>query len=34
VPTFGVHTGVQNTTVDELRDLWQRADGGGSNHHV
>jgi alkanesulfonate monooxygenase SsuD/methylene tetrahydromethanopterin reductase-like flavin-dependent oxidoreductase (luciferase family) len=23
---FGVHTGVQNTTVDELRDLWQGAE--------
>ena len=22
--TFGVHTGLQNTTVDELRTLWQR----------
>jgi F420-dependent oxidoreductase-like protein len=22
--TFGVHTGLQNTTVDELRSLWQR----------
>jgi alkanesulfonate monooxygenase SsuD/methylene tetrahydromethanopterin reductase-like flavin-dependent oxidoreductase (luciferase family) len=25
-PTFGVHTGVQNTTVAELRDLWARAE--------
>ena len=24
--TFGVHTGVQNTTVDELRDLWAGAE--------
>lgn len=24
--TFGVHTGVQNTTVDELRDLWTGAE--------
>ena len=23
-PTFGVHTGLQNTTVDELRSLWRR----------
>src|ERR687898_870418 len=29
VPTFGVHTGMQNTTVDELRDLWRRAEDGG-----
>ena len=29
MPTFGVHTGVQNTTVDELRDLWRRAEDGG-----
>jgi alkanesulfonate monooxygenase SsuD/methylene tetrahydromethanopterin reductase-like flavin-dependent oxidoreductase (luciferase family) len=26
VTTFGVHTGVQNTTVDELRDLWAGAE--------
>jgi alkanesulfonate monooxygenase SsuD/methylene tetrahydromethanopterin reductase-like flavin-dependent oxidoreductase (luciferase family) len=26
VTTFGVHTGVQNTTVDELRDLWSGAE--------
>jgi alkanesulfonate monooxygenase SsuD/methylene tetrahydromethanopterin reductase-like flavin-dependent oxidoreductase (luciferase family) len=25
-PTFGVHTGVQNTTVAELRDLWAGAE--------
>ncbi|MGH9113831.1 MAG: LLM class flavin-dependent oxidoreductase [Acidimicrobiales bacterium] len=29
MPTFGVHTGVQNTTVDELRGLWRRAEDGG-----
>src|SRR5438105_15180598 len=23
-PTFGVHTGLQNTTVDQLRSLWKR----------
>jgi hypothetical protein len=34
VPTFGVHTGARNTTVDELCDLWPRADGGGFDHHV
>jgi alkanesulfonate monooxygenase SsuD/methylene tetrahydromethanopterin reductase-like flavin-dependent oxidoreductase (luciferase family) len=26
VATFGVHTGVQNTTVSQLRDLWQGAE--------
>lgn len=26
---FGVHTGLQNTTVDELRRLWRRADDQG-----
>src|SRR5918994_266719 len=34
VPTFGVHTGARNTTVEELCDLWPRADGGGFHHHV
>ena len=29
VTTFGVHTGVQNTTVDELRDLWAGAEDLG-----
>jgi F420-dependent oxidoreductase-like protein len=27
-PTFGVHTGLQNTTVDELRSLWHRIEEG------
>ncbi len=27
--TFGVHTGLQNTTMDELRDLWRRIEGLG-----
>jgi F420-dependent oxidoreductase-like protein len=27
-PTFGVHTGLQNTTVDELRSLWRRIEEG------
>jgi F420-dependent oxidoreductase-like protein len=27
--TFGVHTGLQNTTVDELRDLWTRIEDHG-----
>jgi F420-dependent oxidoreductase-like protein len=27
-PIFGVHTGLQNTTVDELRDLWRRIESG------
>ncbi len=27
-PIFGVHTGLQNTTVDELRDLWRRIEAG------
>jgi probable F420-dependent oxidoreductase len=26
---FGVHTGLQNTTTDELRALWRRAEGHG-----
>jgi alkanesulfonate monooxygenase SsuD/methylene tetrahydromethanopterin reductase-like flavin-dependent oxidoreductase (luciferase family) len=26
VTTFGVHTGLQNTTIDELRDLWVGAE--------
>jgi F420-dependent oxidoreductase-like protein len=26
---FGVHTGLQNTTVDDLRSLWRRADTQG-----
>lgn len=25
---FGVHTGLQNTTIDELRDLWHRIESG------
>ena len=29
VTTFGVHTGVQNTTIDELRDLWVGAEDLG-----
>jgi alkanesulfonate monooxygenase SsuD/methylene tetrahydromethanopterin reductase-like flavin-dependent oxidoreductase (luciferase family) len=29
VPTFGVHTGLQNTTAAELRRLWQRAEDAG-----
>jgi alkanesulfonate monooxygenase SsuD/methylene tetrahydromethanopterin reductase-like flavin-dependent oxidoreductase (luciferase family) len=29
VPTFGVHTGLQNTTVAELRSLWRRAEDAG-----
>ncbi len=28
-PTWGVHTGLQNTTVDELRDLWRRIEAHG-----
>lgn len=27
-PIFGVHTGLQNTTVTELRDLWRRIESG------
>jgi F420-dependent oxidoreductase-like protein len=27
--TFGVHTGLQNTTMDELRDLWTRIEDHG-----
>lgn len=27
--TFGVHTGLQNTTTDELRDLWRRIEALG-----
>ncbi|HSL57317.1 MAG TPA: TIGR03560 family F420-dependent LLM class oxidoreductase [Acidimicrobiales bacterium] len=27
-PTFGVHTGLQNTSVAELRDLWRRIEEG------
>src|SRR5882762_7160659 len=27
--TFGVHTGLQNTTVDELRSLWHRIEDLG-----
>jgi F420-dependent oxidoreductase-like protein len=27
--TFGVHTGLQNTTMDELRDLWRRIEAAG-----
>ncbi len=27
--TFGVHTGLQNTTMDELRDLWRRIESLG-----
>ncbi len=26
-PTWGVHTGLQNTTVEELTDLWRRIEG-------
>jgi len=26
---FGVHTGLQNTNLDELRDLWRRIEGHG-----
>jgi F420-dependent oxidoreductase-like protein len=26
---FGVHAGLQNTSIDELRDLWQRAENSG-----
>ena len=26
---FGVHTGVQNTSTDELRALWRRIEGHG-----
>ena len=26
---FGVHTGLQNTTIDELGALWQRIEGHG-----
>ena len=29
MPTFGVHTGPQNTTVAELRHLWRRAEDAG-----
>jgi alkanesulfonate monooxygenase SsuD/methylene tetrahydromethanopterin reductase-like flavin-dependent oxidoreductase (luciferase family) len=29
VPTFGVHTGLQNTTVADLRSLWRRAEDAG-----
>jgi alkanesulfonate monooxygenase SsuD/methylene tetrahydromethanopterin reductase-like flavin-dependent oxidoreductase (luciferase family) len=29
VPTFGVHTGLQNTTVADLRRLWLRAEDSG-----
>jgi alkanesulfonate monooxygenase SsuD/methylene tetrahydromethanopterin reductase-like flavin-dependent oxidoreductase (luciferase family) len=29
VPLFGVHTGLQNTTVAELRALWRRAEDAG-----
>jgi F420-dependent oxidoreductase-like protein len=28
-PTFGVHTGLQNTTTDELRALWRQIEGLG-----
>jgi len=31
VPTFGVHTGLQNTTIAELRSLWRRAEDAGFN---
>ena len=27
--TFGVHTGLQNTTIDELRSLWSKIEGLG-----
>ena len=27
--TFGVHTGLQNTTIAELRDLWTRIEDHG-----
>ncbi|MBV8958834.1 MAG: TIGR03560 family F420-dependent LLM class oxidoreductase [Actinobacteria bacterium] len=27
--TFGVHTGLQNTTIDELRELWTRIENAG-----
>jgi len=27
--TFGVHTGLQNTTTDELRALWHRIEDLG-----
>ena len=27
--TFGVHTGLQNTTIDELRDLWTHIEDAG-----
>jgi len=29
VPSFGVHTGLQNTTVADLRSLWRRAEDSG-----
>jgi alkanesulfonate monooxygenase SsuD/methylene tetrahydromethanopterin reductase-like flavin-dependent oxidoreductase (luciferase family) len=29
VPTFGVHTGLQNTTVADLGSLWRRAEDAG-----
>jgi alkanesulfonate monooxygenase SsuD/methylene tetrahydromethanopterin reductase-like flavin-dependent oxidoreductase (luciferase family) len=29
VPSFGVHTGLQNTTVSDLRSLWRRAEDSG-----
>ncbi len=29
MPTFGVHTGLQNTTVADLRSLWRRAEDAG-----
>jgi hypothetical protein len=28
-PKFGVHAGLQNTTVDELRSIWQRSEEAG-----
>lgn len=28
-PIWGVHTGLQNTTIGELRDLWRRIEGHG-----
>jgi len=28
-PAFGVHAGLQNTTVDELRSIWRRAEEAG-----